>query len=71
MASTLEHRVQKHLTIQVRIVSQYGNERIFPVCDNAKLFADIAGDRTLTMANIQRIKKLGYTVEVIHKVTKL
>lgn len=51
-------------TVTVKIKTAYGVERIYPVCSYAKLFADIAGTDTLTIENIERIKKLGYTVQL-------
>lgn len=57
--------------IKVRIVSQFGNERIFPVCEKAELFCKIAGAKTLTRANIEHIKALGFDVEVVPEVTRL
>lgn len=58
-------------TIKVRITTSYGNERIFPVCEKAELFAMIAGAKTLTRANILHIKALGFDVEVVPEVTSL
>lgn len=58
-------------TITVRIVTQYGNERIFPACANAELFASIAGTKTLSRANIEHIKALGFAVEVAPEITSL
>lgn len=57
--------------ITVSIATQYGKERICPVCDDAKLFCDIAGTKTLTRAHIEKIKALGYTVKVVSEVTSL
>jgi hypothetical protein len=37
---------------------------IYPVCEQAKLFAQLAGTKTLTKQSISLIKKLGYTVEI-------
>jgi hypothetical protein len=55
------------MNIKVLIENVYGTRRIYPACENAKAFADIAGTTTLTPAVIAHIKKLGYTVEVIQQ----
>ena len=34
--------------IIVKIVSEYGQNRVYPVCKRAKIFATIAGTKTLT-----------------------
>ena len=38
----------------------YGVERVYPVCNKAKLFATISGNKTLLPEVIELIKKLGY-----------
>ena len=38
----------------------YGVERVYPVCNKAKLFATISGNKTLLPEVIEQIKKLGY-----------
>ncbi len=53
------------LKIQVSIRSVYGQERIYPVCAKAKLFAELAGQTTLSPRHITKIKQLGYAVEVV------
>ena len=50
--------------IHVFIRVQWGKRRIFPACPTAGLFAEIAGDRSLTEAKIKLIKRLGYRVIV-------
>ena len=45
------------VTIQVKNV--YGEDKVYPVCSNAKLFAEIAGTKTLTVDTLQRMKWLG------------
>ena len=50
------------MEIIVKIETVYGNEVIRPVCEKAKLFASIAGTKTLTRAAINYIKQLGYSV---------
>lgn len=53
------------MAIQVQVKNVYGNELVYPICDKAKLFAEIAGDRTLTFNTLKCIKALGYRIEVI------
>lgn len=57
--------------IKVRITVKYGRERIYPVCQKAELFCKIAGASTLTRANIDSIKALGFDVDVVPEVTSL
>jgi len=40
----------------------YGNQLVYPVCDKAKLFANISGNKTLLPEVIECIKKLGYNL---------
>lgn len=56
------------MSVQVRISNQYGNRRIFPVNAQAKIFAEIAGQKTLSDNHIKLIKELGFDVEVIPEV---
>ncbi len=42
--------------------SVYGNELVYPVCNKAKLFASISGNKTLLPDVIEDIKKLGYNL---------
>ena len=56
----------KELT--VRIENNYGLERIFPVCENSKLFSEIAKTKTLSKKDIEIIKELGYVFKVEQKV---
>lgn len=57
--------------IEVRITTKYGKELIYPASDKAELFAMIAGAKTLTRANIDHIKALGFAVEVVQEVASL
>ena len=52
------------MKITIRITKIYGNQVIYPVCDQAKLFATIAGTRTLTPQTLDLIEKLGYTIDI-------
>ena len=40
----------------------YGVERVYPICNKAKLFAAISGNKTLLPEVIELIKKLGYNL---------
>lgn len=51
--------------IKVEMKNQYGGIVIYPACDKSRIFAEIAGTRTLTRPDIERIKALGYEVEVV------
>jgi hypothetical protein len=51
--------------IKVYIREVYGNTLIYPACDKAKLFAKIAGTKTLLPNVLESIKALGYTVTTI------
>ena len=52
------------MNIIVKITQNYGTEVIYPVCQQAFLFARIAGTKTLTLDTIVKIKALGFTVNV-------
>lgn len=52
------------MIIQVEIKNVYGAEKIYPACTTSKLFADIAGTKTLTRGVLQTIKNLGYSIEI-------
>lgn len=51
-------------SITVELKNIYGIQTIYPACHQSRLFADIAGTKTLTRAAIDKIKKLGFTVTV-------
>lgn len=53
-------------TITVLAKSVYGVQHFYPVCEQAKLFARIAGTATLTRTVIDRIRELGFAIEVTH-----
>ena len=53
------------MQITVTIKSVYGVERIYPVCETAKIFTRLLGSATLTRRNIDHIKQLGYSVTCV------
>ena len=40
----------------------YGVERVYPVCNKAKILTALTGQKTLLPCDIKLIKKLGYTL---------
>ena len=52
-------------SITVKIKSVYGEEKVYPVWADAQTFAVLAGTRTLTIGTIEKIKRLGYSVELV------
>lgn len=49
-------------TLIVSIVLWYGRETIKPQCRTSTIFAELLGQTTLTRANVNAIKRLGYEV---------
>lgn len=54
-------------TIRVYVKNNYGQDVVYPVCDKAFLFAEIANTKTLTPDTIKKIKALGYKFTVLAK----
>ena len=40
----------------------YGVERVYPICNKAKILTALTGQKTLLDVNIKLIKQLGYTL---------
>lgn len=51
-------------TITVRLEQQYGQQVVQPACDTSRLFAQLAGTKTITKPSIELIKQLGYEIRV-------
>ena len=47
----------------VEIKNVYGVERIYAVCNNAKLITKLKQSKTLNKEDISILKELGYTIE--------
>ena len=52
------------MNITVRIAYNYGSRVVYPVCQRANAFADIAGTKTLTDDVLALIQQLGFGVVV-------
>jgi len=55
----------REITVEIRDV--YGQTKLYPHCESAKVFASIAGTTTLTEQNIRRIMQLGYKVKTLQR----
>jgi hypothetical protein len=55
----------KEITVEIRDV--YGKTKFYPYCEDAKVFARIAGTTTLSEQNIRRIMQLGYKVKSLQR----
>ncbi len=51
-------------TLVVRVERHYGRTTVYPVCETAKVFAQVAGTKTLTTKALSLIKKLGYRIDI-------
>ncbi len=52
------------MKITVTIKSVYGRRRIYPICDKAKAFARLTGNKCLTKSQVEIIESLGFQVEI-------
>ena len=59
------------MQITVKLKNVFGVERIYPICEKAKLFTKLAGSATLTAEKIKYIKELGYKVVVVQQKVEL
>jgi len=52
------------MDITIQIKNNYGQDVVYPACSNAKLFAEIAGTKTLTKETLQKIEWLGVEIKL-------
>lgn len=50
-------------TVILQMRSAYGTQRIYPMNETAKRFADLCGRKTLLAEDLTMIKALGYEIE--------
>ena len=50
------------MQITVTIREMDGIKTVYPVCITAKVFASIAGTKTLTLTTLKKIEALGYSI---------
>ncbi len=54
-------------TIKVQLRNVYGNELIYPMCEDSERFTYLTRTKTLHRDDISMIKALGFTVETVTK----
>ena len=54
-------------TIKVQLRNVYGNELIYPMCEDSERFTYLTQTKTLHRNDISIIKALGFTVETVSK----
>ena len=59
------------MKITVKHRSNYGIDTFYPSCATAKLFAQIAGTKTLTRNTMRDVQALGYDIELETEAPKL
>ena len=52
-------------TVNVFIRQVYGRATLYPANDQARLFCELLGAKTLTNAQLARIERLGFTIETV------
>ena len=52
------------MNLKVKIRSQYGNYRIFPVCETALAFCEAFNIKSFTRDQIVKLKALGFVFEI-------
>lgn len=52
-------------TVFVEVKNVYGVQAVYPVCDQAKFFAALAGTKTLTAPAIKLIRQAGYSIQPV------
>jgi hypothetical protein len=58
-----KNRRESKMQITVEIKNVYGVERIYAVCNNAKLITKLKQSKTLSKEDISILKELGYTIQ--------
>lgn len=61
--SYLKYMGSKYRVVMIDVRNVYGNTTIYPANEAAKLFAKIAGTKTLTNATLALAEQLGFSIE--------
>lgn len=61
----------KSPTVTVRVEWVYGQECAYPADENARLFSQLTGRKTLLKTDLKRIKALGFQIEQEQRVADM
>ena len=65
MTDTQYSGINPILTVEIRSV--YGEDKVYPVNNQAQILAGIAGTTTLTTRTLRLAVRMGFTVETVTK----
>lgn len=54
--------------IKVQVKSHYGNEHIYIISEHNESIKSLTGRKTITRNDIQSLKELGFTFEVVNTI---
>ena len=60
----LETKDSRPMTITIEIRNVYGNATIYPVCNLARQFATLLGQKTITGDQLRQIRAMGILVTI-------
>jgi hypothetical protein len=55
---------EEQMKIIIEQKQVYGKTLFYPVCQTAKIFSDLTRTKTLDRSQLQKIKSLGYSIEL-------
>ena len=56
-------KLSKNLKIEIK--RNYGTDHVYPKCDTSKLLISMSPNKTFTPANINNLKKQGFSFETV------
>lgn len=57
------------MLLQVKIKHVYGKKLVVPACAKSEIFCQLLGQLSLTGENIEQIKSLGFSFQVVNQDT--
>ena len=51
-------------TVIVKVKNVYGEDKVYPVCANGHIFADMLNQKTFTLHDLRHISALGFNISL-------